>query len=426
VIKNRSLLTLILLIFYELCYFLLIPVLLLLSKTSKKLTKQLRQRSVTQQQITKIEDIRSRYQKSVVFHCSSAGEYEQVKPLVDNLLQEGSVYVHIFFLSYSGLDFASIKDEKASISICPHDFRRNWDKILSAAQPDLAIVVRYELWPGFLYTAQEHSPLWLINYNKNSNSNLSKLVQKPLLRFFSKIYTLNQVPENNPKYVHSGDTKFDRAYYNFANRQTVDSQLRVDFSGYTRRKTLIGGSVWLEDVKVIFAAYNLLSKPEKKQTNIILVPHDLSEENIQNLTIESVKAGIPVQVYLDEGQKINQATQVIIVNMMGKLAEIYSYGTLAFVGGAFHHKVHNILEPATFNLPIAFGPSYQSQAEAEQLIGEKLAISVTNSTELSKWWINNLEKDKTGPNNEESNLKRFSGSSIRIQSDIQELLCKQK
>jgi len=389
---------------YELFYYSLLPIIFLVSKFSHNLSRQLHHRSVSNSEIDIIKKRRARYQKSIIFHCSSAGEYEQIKPLVNYLLARSDTYVHIFFLSYSGLNFAKIKNEGASVSICPHDFRKNWNKLITAIEPDLAIVVRYELWPGFLYTVHKQAKLWLVNYNQDSNSKLSQLLQKPLLLFFDRVYTTkNSNQTGDTRYIYCGDTKFDRAYDNFIIRKSQPSKVSQDFFDYTISKTLVGGSVWRQDVEVILSAYNQLDNTSKKETNIIFVPHDLSDKNIQKIKHACLAYGLNTQIYYSAGQKIEPNTQVVIVNTMGMLTEIYSYGSLAFVGGAFHHKVHNTLEPAAFNLPIAFGPRYLSQAEASKLIEENIAVAVANAKELSKWWIDNLKKDKD--NKRESILK---------------------
>jgi 3-deoxy-D-manno-octulosonic-acid transferase len=84
-------------------------------------------------------------------------------------------------------------------------------------------------------------------------------------------------------------------------------------------------------------------------------------------------------------EPVNQ-NWVIIVDGMGLLAEIYCCGNIAFVGGALHHQVHNVLEPSVRGLYVAFGPRFYNSQEARLLISEKLVKSFDNEQGLTAWW----------------------------------------
>ncbi len=426
--RSSTLLELVVLRPYEICYRILVPFLHIFSSFSPRLKRQLKNRSVDLETINQIKAERKKFSQAVIFHCSSAGEYEQAKPIIDRLLKSNDIYVHIFFLSYSGLEFAHIKKEKAYTSICPHDLLHNWQQLFLAINPNISIVVRYELWPNFLYRARQHGALWLINYNKKSASIFTKFLHKIFLNLFDRIYSSSTeiYKSEGTKYINSSDTKFDRAYEIFLGKRKKHSHVKNDFKSFTSLMTLVGGSVWLPDITELLSAYNSLSPALQSKTNMILAPHDLSAKNIEQIESEIRRFKLPYQVYTATGQQILEDTKVVIVNSMGLLSELYSYGSLAFIGGAFHHKVHNTLEAAAFNIPIAFGPRFHSQAEAEQLICKGLAVSVSNSLELSNWWINIVEKDKQVIDTVNSNLEGFCGAADSIYSDIQEILCKKR
>ena len=60
---------------------------------------------------------------------------------------------------------------------------------------------------------------------------------------------------------------------------------------------------------------------------------------------------------------------MLIIDCIGLLSKLYSYADVAVVGGGFHSKgLHNILEAATFGIPVLFGDQYKKNPEADDLI----------------------------------------------------------
>jgi 3-deoxy-D-manno-octulosonic-acid transferase len=84
---------------------------------------------------------------------------------------------------------------------------------------------------------------------------------------------------------------------------------------------------------------------------------------------------------------------VLIIDSVGLLSSLYRYGDVAYIGGGFGVGIHNILEAATFGLPVIFGPNYKKFKEAIDLTSEGGAISISNSEELRQV-LNNLMNDE--------------------------------
>jgi 3-deoxy-D-manno-octulosonic-acid transferase len=74
--------------------------------------------------------------------------------------------------------------------------------------------------------------------------------------------------------------------------------------------------------------------------------------------------------------------QVLIIDSVGLLSSLYRYGNLAYIGGGFGVGIHNILEAATFGLPVIFGPNYKKFKEAVDLKNTGGAFSIQNFNEL--------------------------------------------
>ena len=74
--------------------------------------------------------------------------------------------------------------------------------------------------------------------------------------------------------------------------------------------------------------------------------------------------------------------RIILVDSIGKLAQLYWHGQIAYIGGGFSSGVHNVMEPAIARLPVFFGPNYANFHEAEELISKGGGFSIESGSEL--------------------------------------------
>jgi 3-deoxy-D-manno-octulosonic-acid transferase len=136
-------------------------------------------------------------------------------------------------------------------------------------------------------------------------------------------------------------------------------------------KAIILGSTWPKDE--LFITPFILKNPDQK---FILAPHTIDEKHIAS--IEKLLHGRTSR-YTDKGNN-----QVLILNTIGHLASAYAYGKIAYVGGGFTGKLHNILEPSVFGLPVLFGPKFKKFPEAKQFIENGIGFTISNSEEFEK------------------------------------------
>ena len=147
--------------------------------------------------------------------------------------------------------------------------------------------------------------------------------------------------------VISGDTRFDRVASILRNDNTLDFISK--FKNNT--KTIVVGSSWPKDETLLVDFINSNSQKIK----FIIAPHNIKKEQIEEL-----KSSITKKVVLfSEMENIRiEKFDVLIIDIVGILTKIYSYADIAYVGGGFGNPgVHNLLEPATFGVPIVIGPS---------------------------------------------------------------------
>jgi 3-deoxy-D-manno-octulosonic-acid transferase len=150
------------------------------------------------------------------------------------------------------------------------------------------------------------------------------------------------------------------------------------------KKLLVFGSSWEAEEKMA----QILSQ-KLENFKIIIAPHDL--KRVQNL-----KQIFPKAILYSELKSNYQLpnTNILIIDCIGLLSKLYSYADLAIVGGGFHSSgLHNILEAATFGIPVFFGNHYKKNPEADGLIAANGAKSFENETETAGFLINSLNED---------------------------------
>jgi 3-deoxy-D-manno-octulosonic-acid transferase len=136
------------------------------------------------------------------------------------------------------------------------------------------------------------------------------------------------------------------------------------------------GSCWPKDESLLVDFINSTAHKVK----FILAPHNIKVEQIQELKQSITKK----TVLFTEKENENLAEfDVFIIDTIGILTKIYSEADIAYVGGGFGNPgVHNILEPATFGVPIVIGPNFSHFAEATALVGIGGCISISNASDL--------------------------------------------
>ena len=118
--------------------------------------------------------------------------------------------------------------------------------------------------------------------------------------------------------------------------------------------------------------------------HLILVPHEPTAERIDEIRAQLAAQGLSWVCFSDlqEGVDLSQ-TDVIVIDTVGLLAQLYRLGDVAFVGGSFHGSVHNVMEPAAMAKPILFGPTIHNAYEAGILRTRGAAQLINNPQEMA-------------------------------------------
>jgi 3-deoxy-D-manno-octulosonic-acid transferase len=364
--------------FWSLLYnFFFLPLLYILirfgSLFNKKIRRGIKGRKRIFEELIVNRQSLDRSKKTIWFHSSSLGEFEQAKPIIQKLKVDKRYNIVITFFSPSGYE-NSLKYPYADlISYLPFDTQTKADKFIRIVQPDLLIMMRYDIWPNMIWKLkQENIPSFIVDATMKKSS----IRALPIIRSFhkilfgdvSKILTVSEsdaeafkifdCKDEQVKVV--GDTRFDRVYQKSV--VALDKKL-IQQSILKGKKILVAGSTWEQDEEIILPAFIKLTKYEK-DVMLIIAPHEptlLNLEKIENELADILKTirFSHLNSYTDE--------RVIIIDSIGILLTLYTYADVAFVGGSFKQNIHNVSEAAVYGIPVMFGPKINNSQEAIEL-----------------------------------------------------------
>lgn len=333
--------------------------------------------------------------KTIWFHSASLGEYEQGLPVIEKIKEKyPSHKIIVTFFSPSGYEVRK-NNTAADVTVyLPLDTKSNAKRFLKLVHPEFAFFIKYEFWLNYLKELEKNkTPAYLISGIFRDSQMFFKWYggfYRKALKAFTYFFVQNESSKQKieaigfKNVVVSGDTRFDRV----AAILERDNSLDYIKNFKNNQQTIVIGSSWPKD-EVLIAEY-INQAPEN--VKFIIAPHNIKTDQITNLKSQITKSTV---LFSEKENKNLSDYNVFIIDTIGLLTKIYSYGTIAYVGGGFGNPgIHNILEPAAFGIPIVIGPNYSNFAEAVSLVGLGGCMTITNVSEL-KEILNRLLTDKT-------------------------------
>lgn len=313
------------------------------------------------------------------FHCASLGEFEQGRPVIEAIKKQFPEYkIVLTFFSPSGYEIRKNYNQADIVVYLPIDTRRNAQFFLSVVNPEKVFFIKYEFWYNFITELKKRQiPLYLISAIFRENQVFFKKNRwgnwfRKMLFQFEHIFVQNESSAKLlssigiKQFTVSGDTRFDRVAAIAASSKEIP--IVEKFKGNSL--LIVAGSTWKHDEKLLAEFIN-----QNIDIKFIIAPHEVSNANINRLHQLLKKPTIKFsQINETEIDKY----QVLIIDSVGLLSSLYRYGNIAYIGGGFGIGIHNILEAATFGLPIIFGPNYKKFKEAVDLKLEGGAFSIQN------------------------------------------------
>ncbi|SDX35424.1 3-deoxy-D-manno-octulosonic acid transferase [Flavobacterium degerlachei] len=322
--------------------------------------------------------------KTIWFHAASLGEYEQGLPVIEKIKTEyPSHKIVVTFFSPSGYEVRK-NNTVADVTVyLPLDTKSNARKFLKIVHPEMAFFIKYEYWLNYLNELKTtKTPTYLISGIFRENQMFFKWYggfYRKALNSFTYFFVQNEASKKlllqlgKSNVAISGDTRFDRV----AAILEKDNSLEYISQFKNNTLTIVVGSSWPKDEALLLDFIN------KNEFNVkfIIAPH-----NIKDNQIELLKSGITKKTVLFSEMKGKNLADfdVFIIDTIGILTKIYSYADIAYVGGGFGNPgVHNLLEPATYGVPIVIGPNYSHFAEASALVNMGGCVSISTKKELN-------------------------------------------
>lgn len=312
------------------------------------------------------------------FHCASLGEFEQARPLIEKIRHHlPHARLVITFFSPSGYEMKKDYEGVDEIYYLPIDTPANAEEFVNLLKPKLAIFIKYDFWYNHLKALHKAGiPTLLVSGRFRRDQLFFKSyasLSRNLLGFYDHFFVQDQDSQhllkalgiNNSTLIP--DTRIDRVVSLV--RRSGDLRLVNAFSN--NRLVIIGGSTYEEEENWLLQWRNQLNNPPK----MIIAPHEPTESRVRELLQQFGKGSERYKNLNDQYQA--QDLQVLIIDQVGLLGELYQYGDLALIGGGFRKSIHNILEPAAHGLPLLFGPRHHKFPEGAALIEEGGAASVS-------------------------------------------------
>lgn len=331
--------------------------------------------------LTRVEKELDPEVQKIWIHCPSLGEFEQGRPLLEALRKSYPDYpIVLSFFSPSGYEVQKNYPEASAVFYLPSDSKENAKRWIKAVNPKLAIFVKYDFWLHYLEELRNNeSPTLLVSGIFRENQHFfGRFPQlgKRMLRAFDHLFVQNERSLQLLRKIGfenitiSGDTRFDRVSNLAKNAEPVEEV--KTFSG--DHFTIVAGSTWPTDEALLFPLIN-----RDDNMKWILAPHEINPDHLEAITS---RINFPVIRFSQANAADLKDYKVLLIDNIGLLSRIYQHGTIAYIGGGFGKSIHNILEAATWGVPVIFGPQNKKFDEARALIDLGGAFEVRNGNHL--------------------------------------------
>ena len=316
--------------------------------------------------------------KYVWFHAASLGEFEQGRPLMEQLRKDHPDYkILLTFFSPSGYEVRKNYEGADIITYLPLDTITNARRFLRTVRPVMAFFIKYEFWYNYLHILKHRNvPVYSVSSIFREDQVFFKWYGRQygrVLNCFTHFFVQNEISKEllakigitNTTVV--GDTRFDRV---LQIKEAAKQLPIVEAFVKDAPQVFVAGSSWPPDEE-IFIKYFLdklsgkAERNEHKNWKLIIAPHVIGEDHLKQ--IEKLLEGRKVIRYTEATEENVQNAEVLIINCFGLLSSIYHYGQVAYVGGGFGVGIHNLLEAAVWDVPVFFGPNNQKFQEAQGL-----------------------------------------------------------
>jgi 3-deoxy-D-manno-octulosonic-acid transferase len=333
-------------------------------------------------------------------HAPSVGEGLQARPVLELARQRRSdAQLAYTYYSPSALSFARTLDVDFR-DYLPFDTPGDARAVLDALRPTALVFSKLDVWPVITASARERGVrLGLISATLSRTSSRRSRTAGALLReAYAALEVVGAIDDADadrlvelgvrPQVISvTGDTRYDQVWLR-AQRVDRSSPMLERLRG--QRPTIVAGSTWPADEAVLLPAFSALRAADV-DARLIIAPHEPTLDHVTRIVDWAKRAELQV-ARLDDA---NQGTaDVVVIDRVGVLGELYALADLAFVGGGFHSAgLHSVLEPAAFGTPVMFGPRNEASRDAALLSqrgGGAVVATTSDLTRRLRVWITDV------------------------------------
>lgn len=333
----------------------------------------------------------------VWFHAASLGEFEQGRPLMEQLRRDYPEYkILLTFFSPSGYEVRKHYEGADIICYLPIDTVTNARRFLRTIRPVMAFFIKYEFWYNYLHILKHRQvPVYSVSSIFRPEQVFFKWYGHEygrVLKCFTHFFVQNEVSKQLLAKIGitdvsvTGDTRFDRVLH--IKEQAQQLPIVKTFVGDS--PTMVVGSSWEPDEEIYLPYF-----ATHRQWKLIIAPHVIGDSHLQH--IEKSAEGRKVLRYTQVQQRLHNSgsptqdaeidkalaeAEILIVDCFGLLSSIYQYADVTYVGGGFGVGIHNVLEAAVWGVPVIFGPNNQKFQEAQELKEAKGGYEIHGSDEF--------------------------------------------
>lgn len=323
------------------------------------------------------------------FHAASLGEFEQGRPLMEQIRREHPQYkILLTFFSPSGYEVRKNYAGADIICYLPIDTIGNARKFLRTVRPVMAFFIKYEFWYNYLHVLKHRQiPTYSVSSIFRKDQVFFKWYGRhygKVLNCFTRFFVQNEESRRLLATIgiHDvdvvGDTRFDRVLQiKEAAKQLpiVESFVQGTADG-KRAKVFVAGSSWLPDEEIFIPFFN-----KHKDWKLIIAPHVIGEDHLKQ--IDQLLDRKTVR-YTQATEATASEADCLLIDCFGLLSSVYHYGDISYVGGGFGVGIHNVLEAAVWDMPVIFGPNNERFREAQGLKKAQGGFAIASAEDFER------------------------------------------
>ena len=347
-------------------------------------------------------DPKARY---VWFHAASLGEFEQGRPLMEQIRREQpDLKILLTFFSPSGYEVRKNYEGADIICYLPIDTPLNARRFLKLIHPEKVFFIKYEFWYNYLHILKRRGiPVYSVSSIFREKQVFFRWYGRQygrVLKCITHFFVQNEESRDLlgrlglTNVTVTGDTRFDRVLQIKEQAKVLPvveaflggegSQKGEDGKtageGTAKAHVFVAGSSWEPDEAIFIPYFNA-----HRDWKLIIAPHVIGEDHLRQ--IERLLEGRKVVCYT-EAEKMSasdlRSYEVLIINCFGLLSSIYRYADVTYVGGGFGVGIHNTLEAAVWGVPVIFGPNNRKFQEAQGLKTRGGGFEIASATDFSQ------------------------------------------